>query len=144
MTGRGLGQHDVQVDRRDVRGVRNRDIVEHHARAATAVRTTASNRAATSGSSEREEVRRAGRRAASPRSSRALIGAGFDTPRERLMQDGRVLDRSAQRADVIERAAERHDAVESGSRRSAGFSPTRPQAAAGMRIEPPVSVPIEA
>ena len=62
---------------------------------------------------------------------------------ERPVDDSGIGHRARQRADVIQRAAQRHDAVGRISP-NAGFRPTRPHAADGMRIEPPVSVPIEA
>ena len=45
---------------------------------------------------------------------------------------------------MIQRRAERHDAIGRELAAASASSPTSPHAADGMRIDPPVSVPIEA
>ena len=76
---------------------------------------------------ERRRPHRAGTTAGSPAMHRVGEGAAGDA--------------DANRADGIERGGERHGAV-ARNRYCVGFNPTRPQSAAGMRTEPPVSVPI--
>jgi len=72
------------------------------------------------------------------------MGTGRRVSTQHVVHDSGVLDRSADRTHVIECRAERNGRRRSRSSPRVGFRPTRPQAAAGMRIDPPVSVPIEA
>ena len=68
---------------------------------------------------------------------RVRVGAGNGTK-----EYGNVPRRAGERAGVVERPRQRHHA-EPRHPSIAGFSPAMPQNEAGMRIEPPVSLPYE-
>ena len=79
----------------------------------------------------------AGRRIDAARVER--IVAGDQIEHERVVAHG-----ARERTDMIERERERHHAAPADETVRAAFMPTTPHIVAGLRIEPPVSVPIAA
>ena len=101
-----------------------------------------SNRAATSGSSIAKKYGR-GMPSRSPRSWRGVMRAGFDAPSSawcRMAASSTDRQRGPMWSSVL--LSGTTPSVGISPRR--GFKPTRPHAADGIRIEPPVSEPIDA
>ena len=141
--GKRFGQRDVHIGRRNIRQ--------------TARARMLGNRRSRIGADDSAPPRtvHARLRRASPENSRRVLprrspptGRGDAGGRRRARQRGvdgpRVADVLRERADMVERHRQAGPRRLSEISPNVGFSPTTPHADAGMRIDPPVSVPIDA
>ena len=137
---RRVAQHDVQIDRRDAVGMGDVDSSIRAPAAPQRLERRLEPRPHLVVEQVAEVPARDGEAQAADGRWRSAAGAS-GAPSKRVVHVPRV-GHGARRADRRDRAcatAARRRSVE--SRRSVGFSPTMPQAAAGIRIDPPVSVP---
>jgi hypothetical protein len=130
-----LGEHDVQVDVGRPLGVRDANVPDGVARLRQ-LAPRAVERARTPGSSRSQKYGPGTPNTRRPRAARRHGAA-------RIARTSRGVGHRGDRADVIERRAERHDPVARELAEASASARRTRRRRTGMRIDPPVSVPID-